>query len=145
VIASSVLGGVLSLALFCAAAYALLPLVGKGGPGLIVVALLAVIVGGFGALVALGVVALNYPRFPSVTTLSVSAVWALVIIAGGVARSLLTGQGGPSVLTAAVWVGLAAVAGTLLWLLGRPSTTEWVKATAQQSVREGHVPARRRR
>jgi hypothetical protein len=145
VTAASVLGGLLSVVMLGTAIYTLVVgLAGASGGGEIVVLLLAFIIGGFGALVAIGVIALNHKRFPNPASLTMAAMFALGIIGLGVVRSFRFGGDGPELLAIVVWLCLAAVAVTLLVLLNRPSTTQWTKAVAQRSLEQGYQPRRRR-
>jgi hypothetical protein len=145
VLAAAVLGGLVALVIIGVAVYTLVVgWSGASGGGEIVVVLLAFIIGGVGALHALGVAGLLHPRFPGTARLAMAGWTTMVVVAFGVFRSVRR-LSGADLATLLVWIVLAAVVITLMVLITRPAVVQWVRATHEHSRRLGYVPKQRRR
>ncbi|MCI2420427.1 hypothetical protein MOQ72_23550 [Saccharopolyspora sp. K220] len=147
VLAAAVLGGLVALIIVGVAVFTLVAgWSGASGGGEIVVVLLAFIIGGVGAMHALGVASLLHPRFPSTARMAMAGWTTMAVVAFGAFRSVRgLAETGPDFATLLVWIVLAVVVITLMVLITRPAVAQWVQATHAHSRRLGHVPKQRRR
>jgi hypothetical protein len=103
-------------------------------------ALVFLLLGGLNVIAAMS---LAHRTFPNVMHVQMASGFIAALGAINLVRSITRGFAEP--VPAIGTLVIVGVAGTALYLVGRPEVRQWMVATHQKSLAEGHVPRNHRR
>ncbi|ANZ36858.1 hypothetical protein BBK82_13025 [Lentzea guizhouensis] len=135
------LNWVFAVAMFVLAAFVVVSFL-MSGSTLVIGIVLAVIIGGFGALNALAALSVNHPHFPNTAAAQMAGTFTALVLLVALVRSVRRGLA--ELLPSLGSFALLVVCVTSLVLATRPAVKQWIAAKHQQSIAQGHVPRNRR-
>ncbi len=137
----AVLNWVLAIAMFVLAAFVVVSFL-MSGSTLVIGILLAVIIGGFGALNALAALSINHPHFPNTAAAQMAGTFTALVLVAALLRSVRRGVS--ELLPSLGSFALLVVCVVSLVLATRPAVKQWIAAKHRLSLAQGHVPRNRR-
>ena len=137
----ALLDWVLAVAMFLLAAFVVVSFL-MSGSTLLIGVLLAVVIGGIGALNALAALSINHPHFPNTLAAQMAGTFTALVLVIALMRSVRRGVA--ELVPSLGSFALLLVCVASLVLATRPAVKQWIAAKHRQSIAQGHVPRNRR-